>query len=210
MARPHHAGPVRDEESSIESKNKCSSELTTWATGKQGYVKEEAIVMVNTGHQVEKHVSESVDIRSRPAALYEAVSDVGRMGEWSPEATGAKIITKGPVQAGSRFRGSNRKGWIHWSTQCVVVNAVPGEEFTFEVRVLGSPVARWSYHFSPIEGGTRVEESWTDLRSGFVGFVARSVGAVVLGTPDRANHNRRTMRITLDRLKRSMETANHG
>lgn len=166
--------------------------------------------MANTGHQVEKHVSESVDIRACPAALYEAVSDVGRMGEWSPEATGAKISTKGSVRAGSRFRGSNRKGWIRWSTHCVVVNAVPDEEFTFEVRVLGSPVARWSYHFSPIESGTRVEESWTDLRSGFVGFVARSVGSVVLGTPDRASHNRRTMRVTLDRLKRSMETVNHG
>lgn len=153
-------------------------------------------------------VSESVEIHADPRQVYDAVSDVRRMGEWSPEATGAKVDTSLPIRAGDRFRGTNRKGLIRWSTECTVIEAAPGEVFSFEVRVLGAPMARWRYRFSPLEGNrTRVTESWSDQRTGPIGFVARTVGGLVLGAPDRAERNRETMRVTLDNLKSALEAA---
>ena len=43
--------------------------------------------------------------------LYDLVSDLPRMGEWSPENTGGKWVNgaAGPV-VGARFKGSNKSG----------------------------------------------------------------------------------------------------
>src|SRR5687767_630723 len=100
-------------------------------------------------------------------ALYAMVSDVTRMGEWSPENLGGRWLgaATGPA-VGARFRGSNRRGLRRWSTTCTVVAADPGRRFAFEVAFAGIPVARWSYEFAPGNGDTVVTETWTDRRPG--------------------------------------------
>lgn len=157
-------------------------------------------------------LSDSVLVETSPQAAYEAISDVRRMGEWSPEATGAEVSTPGPVGLGSTFRGKNRRGRVNWTTTCTVVAAEPGERFAFEVRVLCRPIARWSYEFSEEADGVRVTETWTDKRFGVVGALARAVGAVVTkassdgsGATDRVEINRQGIRETLTRLKRHLE-----
>lgn len=158
--------------------------------------------------QGDAFVSESIDVRAKPRVLYDAVSDVCRMGEWSPESTGAHVQTPGPIRAGTRFRGSNRKGLIRWSTQCIVIEAVPAESFCFDVTVLGVPVARWRYNFVPMDSEiTRVTETWSDKRFGPVGLVARLAGGLLLGTPNRAKRNRETMQVTLNNLKDVLENS---
>ena len=149
----------------------------------------------------------STEIAAPAGAVWAAVSDVTRMGEWSPEAVGGRWLgdATGPV-AGARFRGSNRNGWRRWSTLCTVVAAEPGREFTFEVSSLKLPVARWSYRFDPLpDGGTRVTESWTDRRTGALGAPMRLFGGPVTGSPDRRARNAESMRVTLDRLKAALE-----
>ena len=42
----------------------------------------------NTGRVDELSYAESIDIARDPEALYDMVSDVTRMGEWSPVCTG--------------------------------------------------------------------------------------------------------------------------
>lgn len=154
---------------------------------------------------MEPTVRESVLVAAAPEQVYESVSDVGSMGRWSPEATGAEWRTSGPVERGSRFRGTNRRGRISWATQCHVVAADPGREFTFDVHVLAKPVARWSYTLRSESGGTEVTETWIDLRSGAHGALMSVVGFVVTGVWDRAEHNRASMRLTLARLKEHLE-----
>lgn len=161
-----------------------------------------------------KTVQESALIAASPRQAYEAVSDVGRMGEWSPEATGAQVRTSGPLGAGSRFQGTNRRGWATWSTRCTVVAADPGREFTFEVRALGGPIARWSYEFTEEPEGVRVTETWTDLRRGAHGLLMSAVAFLITlaaspatgGVRDRSAYNRETMRATLGSLKRHLES----
>lgn len=136
-------------------------------------------------------------ISATPERVYELVSDLPRMGEWSPENNGGTWlggITTPTV--GSKFKGKNAHGWRRWSTLATVVVADPGKEFTFDVTSTGMKLARWGYRLEAVEGGTKVTEAWTDQRAK---LMARITGLVV-GVTDRAAHNKAGMEQTLERL----------
>lgn len=126
------------------------------------------------------------------------VSDVTRMGEWSPETEQCSWLkgATGP-STGAKFRGSNRNGKKRWKTTATVVAADPGREFAFRVAAAGFDVAEWRYTFEPVSGGCQVTETWIDER----GLIARTLGKPVSGVDDRAIHNRQGMERTLERLK---------
>jgi len=136
-------------------------------------------------------------IAAPPGRLYELVSDLPRMGEWSPENTGGRWIdgATGPA-VGARFEGTNQKGRTRWSTVATVAVAEPGHEFAFDVTVKRMKVARWGYRLEAAEGGTKVTEYWQDHRNP---VMARLTG-LALGIRDRATHNALSMEQTLERL----------
>jgi uncharacterized protein YndB with AHSA1/START domain len=140
------------------------------------------------------------EIAAPPERVWALVSDMTRMGEWSPEATGGKWLgdATGPA-TGARFRGTNKAGWQRWSTTCRVIECVPGERFTFAVTIGPAKVATWSYDIEPTGDGCRVTESWTDDRSPFFAGVSKRA----TGVKDRAAHNRRNMERTLEALERA-------
>lgn len=125
------------------------------------------------------------------------VSDVTRMGEWSPENEGGTWLgdATGP-RPGAKFRSTNRHGQRKWKTEATVVDAEPGRQFTFRVSAVGLKVAEWGYTFEPTATGCRVTERWVDLRPRFFKPIAK----MVTGVADRAAHNRRGMEQTLERL----------
>ncbi len=147
-------------------------------------------------------VSVHREIAAAPERLWAMVSDVTRMGEWSPESQGATWLggAQGP-QAGARFRGVNRHGKKKWETQSTVVDAEPGRLFSFRVTAAGFKVAEWRYSFEPTDSGCLVTETWIDQR----GRIAKALGKPVSGVADRATHNRAGMEQTLDRLKDAAE-----
>jgi hypothetical protein len=141
-------------------------------------------------------VSVSRLIDAPAETVYDLVSDVTRMGEFSPENTGATWLgdDTGPV-VGAKFKGTNRLGWLTWSTTPTVTAADRGRRFSFQVPGRGGP--RWTYEFEPTEAGVRVTESMhqehpTPLP---IRFLQRLVGV-----SDRADHLRSDMTVTLDRL----------
>lgn len=142
-------------------------------------------------------VSVSQHVEAPPELVWSLVSDITRMGEWSPESTGGRWTggATGP-KPGARFRGDNRNGSKRWSTTGTVVDAVPGQAFSFRVSVAGLKIALWSYRLEPTDGGCRITETWTDER----GVLARSLGKPVSGVADRVAHNRAGMEETLKRL----------
>ncbi|SBT43278.1 SRPBCC family protein [Micromonospora narathiwatensis] len=149
-------------------------------------------------------VQERIVVRVPAAAVYAAVSDVGRMGEWSPECVGATLDAPGsPLTVGSTFRGHNRQGrWRSWTTRCTVTAADPGRCFAFDVRLAGTLVSTWRFELTPAaDGGTEVVQSWWDRR----GPARRRIGALTSGVRDRSRHNRDGMRRTLAALKVSVE-----
>ncbi|GAB1818237.1 SRPBCC family protein [Herbidospora sp. RD11066] len=151
------------------------------------------------------HVEETVDIAVPPDTVYSQIVDVTQIGRFSPECTGATVRgSAGPLKAGDRFTGHNRRQSVRrWSTHCTVDTAEAGREFTFTSAAIGLPIATWSYRLEPLDQGaaTRVTEVWDDHR----GLFMRVLAVIVSGVRDRAAHNRRTMRLTLRRLKEHLE-----
>jgi uncharacterized protein YndB with AHSA1/START domain len=143
-------------------------------------------------------------VRASPDRLYELVADLPRMGEWSPENTGARWLGgDSGARPGARFKGSNRHGWRRWQTTCTILAAEPGRRIVWESRLFGLPVARWSYTFEPDGGGgTTVTEATEDRRNA----VFKALSPVAAGVSDRVAHNRATMELTLQRLKAAAET----
>lgn len=142
-------------------------------------------------------------VRADPLTLYAMVSDVTRMGSWSPETTSCQWLddATGPAP-GARFRGSNRHGPVlRWSTTCTVTDADPGRRFAFDVDYAGVSISSWSYDFAATADGCTVTESWTDLRPGAL----RVASMPVMGVRDRAKHNRRGMETTLAALREAAE-----
>ena len=140
--------------------------------------------------------------------VWAMVSDVTRMGEWSPEATGARWLkgATGP-EVGARFKGKNQRGWRRWSTVSEVTEADPGKAFVFDVFAGPLKVATWSYRFEPTADGCKIQESWRDNRSG---PVLKVCGLLASGVSDRATHNRAGMEETLANLAEAAETAPSG
>jgi uncharacterized protein YndB with AHSA1/START domain len=144
-------------------------------------------------------------IAAPPQVLYDLVSDVTRMGDWSPETTSCRWVGGAAgARVGARFRGSNRLGWRRWSTRCTVVEADPGARFSFDVDLPGLPISRWTYEFLAEGQATRVRESWTDRRPAWMDRLSNPV----MGIADRNAHNRAGMEATLAALRRHAEATN--
>jgi hypothetical protein len=143
----------------------------------------------------------TVRVAASPQRVYDVVSDVTRMGEWSPETVRCEWLdgAAGPA-VGARFKGSNKRGWARWSTVPRVVAADPGREFAFVVDDL----TRWSYRFEPDGDGCRVVESFEMLRDLPLKF---RIADRAMGIKDRPADLERAMGETLERVKRAVEGA---
>jgi len=148
-------------------------------------------------------IEESIDIAAPPERLYDMVSDLSRMGEWSPENRGGKWVggATGPAE-GAKLKARNRNGWRRWSTVATIVTANPPKEVAWESRAFGLKIALWRYRFEPNgKGGTTVTESTEDRR----GSIMNVVGPLATGVRDRAGENKKGMRATLEQLKKAAE-----
>jgi ligand-binding SRPBCC domain-containing protein len=145
----------------------------------------------------------SADISAPADKVWSLVSDLPRMGEWSPENTGGRWVggATGPT-VGARFRGSNRKGLRRWSTTVTVTAADEGQKFSFDVTYGPVAISTWEYTFNTNGNGTTVVEEWTDRRPTWM----KLAGVPVMGVTDRGEHNRRGMEQTLARLKATAES----
>jgi hypothetical protein len=148
--------------------------------------------------------SEAIVIDTTPNAVYDLVADLPRMGEWSPECEKVEWEegATGPA-AGAKFVGHNRGGpgkRIKWSRHGRVLSAEPGEEFTFVTEEGGRESTKWIYRFEPVDGGTRVTETY-DVQ--WLPAWAR----IADGPLNRRGELHRHMRHTLEQLKRAAEAA---
>ncbi len=146
-------------------------------------------------------VRSSIDIAASPARVWALVSDLPRMGRFSPENTGGVWQRGGGPVHGAVFRGTNAQGRRRWSTTCTVVRAEPGTAFAFEVRAGGLPVAQWSYELTPTASGCTLTETWEDRR----GWLVTRLGALTTGVQDRATFTSKSIAHTLAAVKAAAE-----
>jgi hypothetical protein len=147
--------------------------------------------------------SVELEIAADAQVLYGMVSDLPRIGEWSPECEGVEWegdVTV-PVE-NSTFMGHNAVGpgrRIRYSRHGRVLVADPGREFAFITDEGGRESTVWRYTFEPLaEGRTRVSESY-EVR--WIPTWAR-----ILDVPtNRHKELLKGMRTTLERLKATAE-----
>ena len=150
-------------------------------------------------------VSESITVGAPADLLYDLVADVDRMGEWSPEATGARRAGK-DLKVGDRFVGLNKRGPIRWFTVCTIRAADRGALLEFDVDLGPLPISTWRYDFERLDDrSTRVVETWIDRRDGIRGSLIKAGGQLLIPGP-RDDHNRANIKVTLQRLKAAAES----
>ncbi|HEX4904101.1 MAG TPA: SRPBCC family protein [Acidimicrobiales bacterium] len=142
------------------------------------------------------------DIAASPDAVYAAISDVTRMGEWSEECHTCAWHEgfDGPA-VGAVFDGHNRNGDKEWTTQGTVTEAEPGKAFTFECSMNGFHFSTWGYRIEPTATGSRVTE-WSE---NLLPESAMDMAKEISGVEDRTERNRQTMSGTLERLAAALE-----
>lgn len=145
------------------------------------------------------HAAVQLHIDAPPNKVWGLVTDITRMGEYSPEVMGAEWIdgATGPA-LGARYRGHvrrNEKWPVYWTT-CKVTECVPGQVFEFDVIMGERPVNTWRYEFRDSgDGGTDVTESF-DLGDNLFTKIWRPLGGFL-----RERRNQRDMLTTLERIK---------
>jgi hypothetical protein len=160
--------------------------------------------------------SDSVLIERTPAEVYAMVSDVTRMGEWSPickacwwddPAAGAQV--------GAWFTGRNETpegrseatGEVvparTWETRSQVVVADPEREFAWEVN---QGWVRWGFRLEPTgENGTRLTQDWKFLPKGIAGFGEKFGERAEAQIALRSDHATSGIPVTLAAIKASAE-----
>ena len=144
-------------------------------------------------------------INAPPDRVWGLVSDITKMGEYSPEVIEAEWIdgATGPV-VGARYRGHVKRNekWpvLYWTT-CEVTDCVPGQVFEFAVVMRDRPVNTWRYEFrSSDAGGTDVTESFELLDD--LPFYITAADRYLMGIKDRKADLEQGMAHTLERIKK--------
>ena len=144
----------------------------------------------------------SLHMDASPEEVWALVSDVTRIGEFSPETFEARW-TRGATgpEVGASFKGHvkrNGVGPTYW-TPCRVTKCVKNEVFEFTVGNDSVAVNNWGYRLEPEGTGTKVTEYFRleprlPLRL-YWAVMGRLRGAT----------NERGMRTTLERMKAVVE-----
>jgi uncharacterized protein YndB with AHSA1/START domain len=147
-------------------------------------------------------VSVTQEISAPAELIWALVTDLPRMGEWSPENLGGEWV-KGATGAavGARFKGRNKNGSKAWSTSVKVNEVEAPKKLSFALMALGKNWCDWEYEITPTATGCTVTHNWVDHRTKFASYL----GKLVSGVSDRAEHNRRNMEATLKNLKAAAE-----
>jgi uncharacterized protein YndB with AHSA1/START domain len=144
----------------------------------------------------------SLHIDAPADRVWALVSDVTRIGEFSPETFEARWTrgSRGP-EVGASFKGHvkrNGVGPTYWSP-CQVTACVPNEVFEFAVGTDDVTLNNWGYRLEPDGKGTKVTEYFRIEPS-----LPMRLYWTVLGSL-RGRTNERGMRTTLERMKAVIE-----
>jgi hypothetical protein len=149
-----------------------------------------------------KH-SESMAIARSPEDLYDLVSDITRMGKWSPVCRACWWDEGAGPEVGAWFTGRNELPERTWETRSEVVAADRGHEFAF---IVNGSWTRWGYVFAPVAGGTMLTESWEFLPGGVAMFEERFGADSQAQIANRLELARKGIPATLAAIKKDAES----
>jgi hypothetical protein len=148
--------------------------------------------------------SDSIVITRSPEEVYALISDVTKMGEWSPVCKACWWDEGASAQIGAMFTGRNEVPERTWETRSEIVAAEPGREFAWAVAEPPTR-ARWGYTLQAVEGGTEVTETWELPPEGSAFFEQRFGDDAPAQIQTRAEAAQRGIPATLAALKKAAE-----
>lgn len=145
--------------------------------------------------------SASTVINCSAVKVFDAITDVTRMGDWSPECTGGRWV--GPATGpgvGASFEGDNiaKLGPVtlkKWTTTSEVTECERAKVFEF----VAGEITTWRYELEERDGATTVTESFSFVAlEGWKKFVYETVAR-------RSATMVKGMQQTLGRMKETLE-----
>ncbi|MDH4352907.1 MAG: SRPBCC family protein [Actinomycetota bacterium] len=107
--------------------------------------------------------SVTVAVDAPAEQVFALVSDLSRMGQWSPECVGVEGPTE-RMGVGSAFVGRNRRDGNEWTTSCTVVAWEPGALLAFFAGDEETGTT-WTYRVRPQgDGRCELTESFDSRR----------------------------------------------
>ena len=150
------------------------------------------------------HDSVTLHMAAPPERVWELISDVTKIGRYSPETFEAQWLggADGPA-VGVQFRGHvkrNERGPTYWTT-CTITDCVAPSQFAFGVGPnKDRPLNTWGYRLEPVDGGTDVTE-WFRIPDRLPMRIYWLLAGGI-----RGRRNRNDMRRTLERIKAEVES----
>jgi uncharacterized protein YndB with AHSA1/START domain len=141
-----------------------------------------------------------IDINAPVGKVWELVSDLSRMPEWSPQCRMMKPL--GPIRQGAWTINLNRRNRLFWPTTCTVMEVIPEKKLAFRVDINNSI---WSYELEATDTGTRLVES-RHAENGVTAFSNMSISALMGGVPSFERELVDGMNATLSRIKTTAES----
>ncbi|WLP92346.1 SRPBCC family protein [Gordonia sp. NB41Y] len=145
-------------------------------------------------------IEASIDIDATPAQVWSVISDLKRMGEWSPQCK--KMIIRGPITLGTKTININQRGPLVWPTTSKVVRFTPNEEIGFRVAENRTV---WSYTITPTDSGVTVTERREVPGGSTTKISALLVDKMMGGTENFEAELKLGMAETLDKIKKAAE-----
>ncbi|MDO3636091.1 SRPBCC family protein [Mycolicibacterium arseniciresistens] len=148
--------------------------------------------------------SDAIHVALPPEQVYALVSDITRMGEWSPVCKACWWEDGGGPEVGAWFFGRNITPERTWETRSQVVAADPGREFAWEVN---DGWVRWGFTMAAADNpaGTLLTESWSFLPKGIAGFHERFGEAAEAEIAKRSEAAKSGFPATLAAIKQTAE-----
>jgi len=159
-------------------------------------------------------VTVQMPMACRPEVLWELITNVERIGEFSPECAEAWWVEGFPAHAvGGRFEGRNRvedgSESYEWTRPCDVVAYDPPRSFAYTVgdRFDGTPATRWTFRITPTDDGCVVQQQFEHLPDGLSGIrlQAEQLDDAEALIAQRRDMLRDGMSQTLERIRRVVE-----
>lgn len=97
----------------------------------------------------------STEIKATPEKVWAVVSDLQRMGEWSPQCRKVIVRGGGPVTLGTKTINVNKRGLLVWPTTAKVIRFEENKEIAYRITENGSI---WSFTITPTADGVTLTE----------------------------------------------------
>ena len=148
-------------------------------------------------------LEESIEINTSADKVWAVISDLKRMGEWSPQCK--KMIVRGePIGVGTRTININRRGPLVWPTTAKIVRFVADKELAFKIAENRTV---WSYTIEPSANGVTVTERREAANGTTTKVSAFLVDKVFGGNDTFEVELKQGMAATLSKIKRAAEAS---